>query len=391
MNLDVSPAERDFRDRARTWLAEHAPREQPPADPRGAQQFELAWQALQFEGGWAGVSWPVEYGGGGLSLAEQLIWYEEYALAGAPAPRTTFVGLRHAGPTLILRGTAEQKARHLPAILRGELTWCQGFSEPGAGSDLAALRTRAIIDGDHFVVTGQKIWTSYADVATFQELLVRTDPGAPRHRGITWVICDMGSPGIEVRPIRTLAGPSEFCEVFYDEVRVPLSNVVGDLNDGWSVAMSTLSFERGTAFIAEQVALERTVIELADVARNVVGPDGRRPAIADDEIARRLGRARAEVSALRAMTLAAVSRSASEDQPGPEASMIRVLYGELEQRIGKLAVDVVGPDSAAVVGLAPRPHTWAYDYLWSFQATIAAGSKDIQRNIVGERVLGLPR
>jgi alkylation response protein AidB-like acyl-CoA dehydrogenase len=393
MNLDVSPAERDFRERARTWLGEHAPRQAPPPDARRAQQFELAWQQLQFEAGWAGVSWPQEYGGLGLSLAEQLIWYEEYALAGAPQPRACFVGLRHAGPTLILRGSPEQKAAHLPAILRGELTWCQGFSEPGAGSDLAALRTRGVVDGDHLVVSGQKIWTSYADVATFQELLVRTDPEAPRHRGISWVICDMRSPGIEVRPIRTLAGVSEFCEVFYDEVRIPLSNVVGELNDGWSVAMSTLSFERGTAFMAEQVSLERTVDELIELAGVVVAPDGRRPAIADDELARRLGRARSEVSALRAMTLAAVSRAAFQPQPGPEASMIRVLYGELEQRIGKLAVDIVGPDSAAsaAAGLAARPRTWADEYLWSFQATIAAGSKDIQRNIIGERVLGLPR
>ncbi|MGO8875167.1 MAG: acyl-CoA dehydrogenase family protein [Acidimicrobiales bacterium] len=393
MNLDVSPAERDFRERARTWLGEYAPREEPPPDARGAQQFELAWQQLQFEAGWAGVSWPAEYGGLGLSLTEQLIWYEEYALAGAPQPRACFVGLRHAGPTLILRGSPEQKAAHLPAILRGELTWCQGFSEPGAGSDLAALRTRAILDGDDLVVSGQKIWTSYADVATFQELLVRTDPEAPRHRGISWVICDMGSPGIEVRPIRTLAGVSEFCEVFYDEVRIPLSNVVGELNDGWSVAMSTLSFERGTAFMAEQVSLERTVDELIELAAVVVAPDGRRPAIADDELARRLGRARSEVSALRAMTLAAVSRAASQPQPGPEASMIRVLYGELEQRIAKLALDIVGPDSvaSAAAGLSARRHTWADDYLWSFQATIAAGSKDIQRNIIGERVLGLPR
>jgi alkylation response protein AidB-like acyl-CoA dehydrogenase len=240
-------------------------------------------------------------------------------------------------------------------------------------------------------VSGQKIWTSYADVATYQELLVRSDPEAPRHGGITWVICDMRSPGIEVRPIRTLAGVSEFCEVFYDEVRIPLSNVVGDRNGGWSVAMSTLSFERGTAFMAEQVTLERTVGELIDVARDVVGPDGRRPAIDDEEIARRLGRARAEVAALRAMTLAAVSRSAGQSQPGPEASMIRVLFGELEQRITKLAIDIVGPDSPALAGKPARRRTWAHEYLWSFQATIAAGSKDIQRNIIGERVLGLPR
>jgi len=391
MNLDVSPAERDFRERARSWLAAHAPGEAPTGDPTAAQEFELAWQALQFQAGWAGVSWPIEYGGLGLSLNEQLIWYEEYALAGAPQPRACFVGLRHAGPTLILRGSAEQKAEHLPRILKGELTWCQGFSEPGAGSDLAGLRTRGVIDGDHLVVSGQKIWTSYADVATYQELLVRTDPEAPRHRGISWVICDMRSPGIEVRPIRTLAGVSEFCEVFYDEVRIPLANVVGDLNDGWSVAMSTLAFERGTAFMSEQVGLERTVSELIGIAREVVGPDGRRPALADDEIARRLGRARAEVSALRAMTLAGVSRAAGQAQPGPEASMIRVMFGELEQRIAKLAVDIAGVDGAGVAALPPRRRTWTDEYLWSFQATIAAGSKDIQRNIIGERVLGLPR
>jgi alkylation response protein AidB-like acyl-CoA dehydrogenase len=390
MNLDVSPAEQDFRARARTWLAANAPSEPAPDDPEGAHEFELAWQARQHEGGWAGVAWPKEYGGLGLSLTEQLIWYEEYALAGAPPPRSTFVGLRHAGPTLILRGTEEQKAEHLPRILRGELTWCQGFSEPGAGSDLASLRTRGEIDGDDLVVTGQKIWTSYADVATYQELLVRTDQDAPKHKGITWVICDMRSPGIEVRPIKTLAGPSEFCEVFYDEVRVPLSNVVGEINDGWSVAMSTLSFERGTAFMAEQVALERKVEELCHVATEVVAPDGRRSAIEDDEFSRRLGKARAEVAALRAMTLAAVARSEGQAQPGPEASMIRVLFGELEQRIAQLAVEIVGPDGASA-GMTAQRRSWTYEYLWSFQATIAAGSKDIQRNIIGERVLGLPR
>ncbi|MGH9172294.1 MAG: acyl-CoA dehydrogenase family protein [Acidimicrobiales bacterium] len=390
MNLDVSPAEQDFRDRARAWLQENKPADEAPDDPHESYDYELAWQRRQFEGGWAGVSWPVEYGGLGLSLAEQLIWYEEYALAGAAAPRACFVGLRHAGPTLILRGTDEQKAAYLPPILRGELTWCQGFSEPGAGSDLAGLRTKGVVDGDDLVVTGQKIWTSYADVATYQELLVRTDPAAPRHKGITWIICDMRSPGIEVRPIRTLAGPSEFCEVFYDEVRIPLANVVGGRGDGWSVAMSTLSFERGTAFMAEQVALERKIDELTQVAAEVVGPDGRRSALEDDEIARRLGRARAEVAALRAMTLAAVGRSSAQPQPGPEASMIRVMYGELEQRIARLAVDVVGPDGSSG-GMAARRRSWTYEYLWSLQATIAAGSKDIQRNIIGERVLGLPR
>lgn len=382
MDLEATPAEREFRERARDWLRANVPAEPAPEDNRGARSFELAWQQAQHEAGWAGISWPVEHGGLGLSLIEQMIWYEEYALAGAPSPRTTFVGLRHAGPTLILRGTEEQKARYLPPILRGEVTWCQGFSEPGAGSDLASLRTRAVVDGDDLVVSGQKIWTSYGDVADHQELLVRTGPLEPKHGGITWVVCDMSSAGIDVRPIATMAGTADFCEVFYDEVRIPLANVVGEVDGGWSVAMSTLSFERGTAFMAEQVQLAQTVEELVSLAREVTGPDGRRPAIADDEVARRLGRARAEVAALRAMTYAQISRAAATGQPGPEASLVRLLYGELEQRVARLAMDVLGP------GLRPP---WDHRYLMSFQATIAAGTKDIQRNIVGERVLGLPR
>jgi alkylation response protein AidB-like acyl-CoA dehydrogenase len=384
MDLETTAGEREFRERAREWLRANVPREPAPEDNKGAREYELAWQRLQFEAGWAGISWPVEHGGLGLSLTEQMIWYEEYAHAGAPSPRTTFVGLRHAGPTILLRGTESQKSRWLAPILRGEVTWCQGFSEPGAGSDLASLRTRAVVDGDDLVVSGQKIWTSYGDVADHQELLVRTGAAEPKHAGITWVVCDMSLPGIEIRPIATMAGTSDFCEVFYDEVRIPLANVVGEVDGGWSVAMSTLSFERGTAFMAEQVQLAQTVEELAALARDVTGPDGRRPAIADDEIARRLGRARAEVGALRAMTYAQVSRAAASGQPGPEASMVRLLYGELEQRVARLAMDVLGPAGSG-------GSVWAHRYLMSFQATIAAGTKDIQRNIVGERVLGLPR
>jgi alkylation response protein AidB-like acyl-CoA dehydrogenase len=392
MDLDVTAAEREFRERAREWLRTNVPAERCPDDSAASREYELAWQRAQFEAGWAGVSWPREHGGLGLSLVEQMIWYEEYALAGAPSQRTTFVGLRHAGPTIILRGTEEQKATYLPPILRGEVSWCQGFSEPGAGSDLASLRTSAGIDGDHLVVSGQKIWTSYGDVADHQELLVRTGPSEPKHQGITWVVCDMRSPGIDIRPIRTMAGTSDFCEVFYDSVRIPLANVVGEVGHGWSVAMSTLSFERGTAFMAEQVRLAQTVSELTELARTAVGPDGRRPAIADDEIARRLGRSAAEVAALRAMTYAQISRAAASDQPGPEASIVRLMYGELELRVARLAMDVLGTEGlAAGPGdlVAGRP--WPYEYLMSFQATIAAGTKDIQRNIIGERVLGLPR
>ncbi|HLN07001.1 MAG TPA: acyl-CoA dehydrogenase family protein [Acidimicrobiales bacterium] len=391
MDLEVTAEERSFRERARQWLSENVPTERPPAEPGAARAYELEWQRLQHEGGWAGVSWPEEHGGLGLSLMEQLIWYEEYALSGAPQPRCTFVGLRHAGPTLIAKGTEEQKTFHLRKILRGDVVWCQGFSEPSAGSDLASLRTRAVVDGDDLVVTGQKIWTSYGDVADYQELLVRTGQDRPKHRGITWVICDMHSPGIEVRPIRTISGGADFCEVFYDEVRIPIANVVGDLNDGWAVAMSTLSFERGTAFMAEQVGLARMVDELVDLARATTGPDGLRPAIADDEIRRDLARASAEVAALRAMTYVGVSRATEAGNPGPEASVIRLLYGELEQRVARLAVEICGPAAASRSLFGEPAAAWMDHYLWAFQATIAAGTKDIQRNIIGERLLGLPR
>jgi alkylation response protein AidB-like acyl-CoA dehydrogenase len=390
MNLDVTDEERAFRDEVRTWLRENVPRQPRPLDGPEARAFDLGWQARQYEGGWAGISWPKEYGGRGLSVTQQMIWYEEYAAAGAPYAGSSFVGLSHAGPTLIARGSEDHKAMHLPKILRGEVVWCQGFSEPGAGSDLSALSTRAEVDGDELVVTGQKIWTSWADQADYQELLVRTDPDAPRHKGITWVICDMHLPGIDIRPIKTMAHADEFCEVFYDDVRIPLSNVVGDLNDGWSVAMSTLSFERGTGFMAEQVELSRIVEELIEEARERTGPDGRRPAIEDDEFARRLADVRAHVAALRALTYTGISRNIRQGAPGPEGSMVRLYYAETSQRLYRLAMDILGPDS---LRLTPMRSVggWTGTYLRYYAATMGGGTAEIQRNIIGERVLGLPR
>src|SRR5690606_33207873 len=195
MDLDFTREQREFREEVRIWLEENKPREERPHDSAARREYDLAWQRTQYEGGWAGISWPTEYGGRGLSLLEQLIWYEEYGRAGLPGMDATFVGLNHAGPTLIARASAAQKNQHLPRILRGEAIWCQGFSEPGAGSDLASLSTRAVVDGDELVVTGQKIWTSFAHLADWQELLVRTDSSGRKHHGITWVICDIRSPG----------------------------------------------------------------------------------------------------------------------------------------------------------------------------------------------------
>src|SRR5262249_34622850 len=236
MNLTLTDNERAFREEVRDWLHQHKPREKRPRTGEEMRAYDVAWQRAQWDGGWAGINWPREYGGRGLSLLEQVIWHEEYARADAPYIGCCFVGVNHGGPTLIMRGTEGQKRFHLPRILTGDAVWCQGFSEPGAGSDLASLKTRAVIDGDHLVVNGQKIWTSFAHVADYQELLVRTDSSGAKQHGITWVVCDMHTPGIDVRPIETMAGDFHFCEVFYTDVRIPLANIVGEVNQGWSVA-----------------------------------------------------------------------------------------------------------------------------------------------------------
>ena len=389
VDLIFTPEQDAFREEVRTWLRENKPSEPRPHDFAGIRQYDLGWQRTQYEGGWAGISWPVEYGGRGLSLLEQMIWYEEYGRAGLPGMDATFVGLNHAGPTLMSRATGEQKATHLLPILRGDVVWCQGFSEPGAGSDLASLSTKAVIDGDELVVNGQKIWTSFAHLANWQELLVRTDSSGTKHQGISWVICDMSTPGIEVRPIRTIDGEAEFAEVFYDDVRIPLANVVGGVGNGWSVAMSTLAFERGTAFTANQVRLASLVDELIDIARQQPGPDGRRPAIADDEIAASLAMARAEVTALRAMAYTGISRSAKSGTPGDEGSIVKLYYTELHKHVAQLAVDILGLDGLELV--SRWTGGWTGEYLYSFSLSIGGGTSEIQRNIIGERVLGLPR
>jgi alkylation response protein AidB-like acyl-CoA dehydrogenase len=388
MDLAFSKEENDFRDEVRTWLAENAPTERRPRFGTAMREFDLAWQRKQYEAGWAGIAWPVEYGGRGLSLTQQLIWYEEYAKLGMREIDARFVGLAHAGPTLMTRATPEQQAAHLPPILRGDVVWCQGFSEPAAGSDLASLRTRAVVDGDELVISGQKIWTSFAAIADWQELLVRTNTEVPKHKGITWVICDMHSPGIDVRPIKTMDGAEDFAEVFYDEVRVPLSNVVGGINNGWGVAMATLMFERGTAFTVQQVQLSSMVERLIDLARTTTNGRGR-PMLDDEGLARSLARARADVAALRALTYVGISRNAHRDMPGPEGSMLKLQWAELHVQVQRLAIEILGPRSLALTPDAAG--VWSEEYLASHADKIAGGTSEIQRNIIAERVLGLPR
>ncbi|MET9761441.1 acyl-CoA dehydrogenase family protein [Streptomyces sp. NPDC006372] len=375
MDLSYTPEEEEFRARLREWLARTLPGLPPkpsPADWPGRRAYDLGWQRRLYDAGYAGVQWDA-------SPTTRLIFLEETEKAGAPYVGANFVGLLHAGPTIAAEGTDAQRDRWLPPILRGEEVWCQGFSEPDAGSDLAALRTRARRDGDHYVVTGSKIWTSHAEVADWCELLVRTDPDAPRHRGITWLAMPMDAPGITVRPLRTLAGSAEFAEVFLDEVRVPVGNRVGDENDGWRVTMVTLSFERGTAFAGEVVACRRVLAELAVEARRHGRWD-------DPALRRRLGRLNAEFRALWRLTQWNVSAAeASGGVPGVGGSVFKLRYSHARQELYDAAADVLGPDCLDL----DRP--WTLDRLSALSYTIAAGTSQIQHSIIAERILGLPK
>lgn len=387
MKIQEAPEDTAFRNAVRDWLSINVPKGQRPDGGTAQRDFDVAWRRRQYEAGWGHISWPAEYGGRGLSVTQQLIWCEEYARAGGPPTHDMFfVALNHAGPTLIARGDERQKAYHLPRILSGQSVWCQGFSEPSAGSDLASLRTRGVVDGDHLVVTGQKIWTSNAQHAQFQELLVRTDPDAPKHKGITWIIAEMNAPGIDIRPIRNMAGEDHFSEVFYDEVRIPLSNVVGGLNNGWSVAMATLAFERGTASIPHLLELGRVTEHLLELAKSTTGWNGR-PAIKDEVVASGIAQLRADVAALRALAYLSIARSQRTEAPGIEGSMVRLRLAELTQTAYALAMDILGPAGLELSDIGG----WTYDYLVSFKHTIAGGTSEIQRNIIGERMLGLPR
>jgi alkylation response protein AidB-like acyl-CoA dehydrogenase len=365
-----------FRSEARQWLLANVPSQPPPEDGPASRDYVLAWQRTQAQGGWAGIAWPREFGGRGLSVLEQIIWFEEYARAGAPSPlNASFVGLNHAGPTLIACGTPEQKAFHLSKILAGDVIWCQGFSEPGAGSDLASLRARGRVEGDELIIDGQKAWSSFADIADWQELLIRTDPAAKTSAALSWVACPMSSPGITVRPIRTMAGPRKYCEVFYDSVRVPLSNVVGGINNGWATAMSTLSFERGTAALALLIGLALKVEKL------LAACPADRP-----ELRLRLARLRAEGASIRAMTYR-FALDCERAVPDASGSIIRLSFAEFAQRVTAAAIDLYGIDAPEVVGM----RGWGHDYLDAFSETIAGGAAEIQRNIIAERVLGLPK
>ncbi|OMI39471.1 acyl-CoA dehydrogenase family protein [Streptomyces sparsogenes] len=385
MDLDCTEAEEDFRRRLRAWLAEVLPKLPDPPDPAdwpARRAYDCGWQRMLYDAGYAGLHWPEDAGGQGATPTQHLIFLEETERAGAPYVGANFVGLLHAGPTIAAEGDAEQRARWLPPILRGDEVWCQGFSEPEAGSDLASLRTRAVRDGDSYVVTGSKIWTSHAEVADWCELLVRTAPagdGAPPHRGISWLAMPMDAPGVTVRPLRTLAGTAEFAEVFLDEVRVPVAHRIGAENDGWRVTMVTLSFERGTAFVGEVVACRRVLAALAREAK----AGGRWD---DPVLRRRLGRLAAEFAALWRLTQWNVSEAQrAGGVPGTGGSVFKLRYSHARQELYDAAAEVLG------AGALDAGHPWVADRLSSLSYTIAAGTSQIQHNIVAERILGLPK
>jgi alkylation response protein AidB-like acyl-CoA dehydrogenase len=395
MDLRYTASEQAFRGELRQWLASVLPNvgAPPPHDDWPARRaYDLRWQRLLYDAGYAGVDWPAEGGGRGASPVEQLIFKEECERAGAPYVGVGFVGLLHAGPTIIAEGTTAQKERYLPPILRGEEVWCQGFSEPDAGSDLASLRTRAVRDGEDYVVTGSKIWTSHAEVADFCELLVRTgEEDRPGNRGISWLILPMDAAGIEVRPLRTLEGTTEFAELFLNEVRVPAANRVGEENDGWRVTMVTLSFERGTAFVGELLEAMRLLRELYAIAARLDLLRQERTGLTD-----RIGHLQAAFDALWALTKRNVSEAAQTGVPGIGGSVFKLSFSEHAQALGDLAMEVL--DQAALcadpltrqgapIGNAEQVHNWYK----SINLTIAAGTSQVQRNIVAERILGLPR
>src|SRR4051812_2004502 len=393
VDLRYSAAEQEFRAELRSWLGRTLPTlpAKPAADDWPARrEYDTDWQRMLFEAGYAGINWPTDVGGRGASPTEHLIFLEETERAGAPYVGVNFVGLLHAGPTLIAEGSDAQRAAHLPAILRGDQVWCQGFSEPTAGSDLASMRTRAVRDGDHYVVNGHKLWTSYATVADYCELLVRTDPDAPKHKGISWLILPMDTPGLDIRPIETVLGSSEFSEVYFDDVRIPVANRVGAENDGWRVRWVPLSFGRGPAGVDQIVDSLRLITVLGATAKRAPRHDA---AAWDDRGLRRdIAHLAAEFDALWALTKRGVSEAAATGVPGVGASVLKLRYTEARQRLMDLAARVLDRAALSRTDIGGLPGgEFVEERINSQSYTIAAGTSQIQRNIIGERILGLPR
>jgi alkylation response protein AidB-like acyl-CoA dehydrogenase len=377
MDLDFSPEERAMAADVRSWLATNLELPPPFADLAEEVAWGKRWQAKLADARWVGIHWPREYGGRGASPMEVAVFNGEYARARAPQ-LINRVGINLAGPTLLARGTDEQKSRWLAPILSAEEIWCQLFSEPGAGSDLASLTTRATPVEGGWLLNGQKVWTSYAQFAQWGICLARTDSEAPKHRGISYLVVDMTAPGIEVRPLVQITGEAEFNEVFFTDVFVPADHLVGALNDGWSVANTTLAHERGANFpFKEQVVHEVYLDELYQLASSTGALD-------DEATADELAQAWVELRVLRLHNWRTLTRLGRGIEPGPESSWVKLAWTDMTQHLSEVALGVTG-NEAALEG------KWQRQWLWSKAASIAGGTSEVQRTIIGERILGLPR
>ncbi len=407
MDLTYPPEAEEFRAEVRAWLEENLPEgwfdEGFELTGEEREQFNKEWTQKLYEGGWICASWPKEYGGKGLSLMQNVVLNEEFARARAPM-RADFFGDTLVGPTILQWGTEEQKKEFLPKILKGEIKWCQGFSEPDAGSDLASLKTRAVLDGDQWVINGQKVWTTQAQIADYIFLLARTDPEAPKHAGISYLLVPMKQPGIEVRPIIQPDGSGEFNEVFFQDARCPKDNVVGGVNNGWKVAMTTLGFERGTSATTSYRRFEREL----DV---IIGKARANGKIADPVIRQRLAVAWSKVQIMRINGYRSLTATLHDRQdPGVVAlgATNKMFWSEYHRDVMELAMDILGLDGLILTGGGDQEETvpgvvrsrGRDDYpvsplqaafFFSRSETIWGGTAEIQRNIVGERVLGLPK
>lgn len=396
MDFNYTPAEEAFRDELRSWLASALPAGWgktvfEPEDEDERAQFRIDWERKLHSGGWACIHWPKEFGGREATQVEQAIYAEELALARVPE-MINIIGWNLAGATLLEHGTPEQKQRYLHKIVACEEIWCQGFSEPGAGSDLASVRTRAELDGDHFIVNGQKVWTSYAQYADWCFALVRTDPDVRKHAGLTFLLIDMKSEGVSTRPLKQISGENEFNETFFDNVRVPVGNVVGAVNGGWKIAMTTLAHERGPEdALGRQVRFKQELDQLIETLSSVKR-DGL-AVIEDPRLRQSLGQSVIELELMRLSALRQLSRYEKGIERGAEASANKLYWSHAAQDMFERGLDALGP-LAPMAGkdpLALAAGRFQLSYLQSRAFSIYSGSSEIQRNVIGERILGLPK
>jgi alkylation response protein AidB-like acyl-CoA dehydrogenase len=388
MDLTLSPTEEAFRDELRGWLEANNPGKPPPVDDE-AFEFRRRWQRKMYDAGWAGISWPKEYGGRGATLIEQAIFFEEMVRADAPSV-ANILGLVMGGPVVITHGTEDQKKRYLEPILSAEEIWCQGFSEPEAGSDLASLKTRAVKRNGGWVVTGQKVWTTLAHEAKWCMLVARTDPDAPKHQGLTYFLMDMEQDGVEVKPLVQITGEAEFNEIFMEDAYIPDENILGEVGSGWAVAITTLMNERAGLAFAAQAALQLAMRRAIDLASSTSRPGG---LASEDPVVRdRLAQLFIESEIFRVTNYRGLTKIMKNGTPGPEGSLGKWQWAEVNQHLMELAMEITGPYGQFADGSEySLGGDWQYQYLRTRANSIEGGTTDILRNIVAERVLGLPK